>query len=84
MYGRRTEYAMAVMSRLAEVYDGGETRLCAADVAESRGLQQPFVAKILSQLSRAGLVIGSRGPGGGSAPARVPKTSQPHHVPQPL
>ncbi len=54
--------------------DGGETRLCAADVAHSRGLQQPFVAKILSQLSRAGLVIGSRGPGGGCALARDPKT----------
>ena len=74
MYGRQTEYAIAVMSRLAEVYDGGETRLSAADVADSRGLQQPFVAKILSQLSQAGLVIGSRGPGGGSALARDPKT----------
>ena len=74
MYGRQTEYAIAVMGRLAEVYDGGETRLSAADVANSRGLQQPFVAKILSQLSRAGLVIGSRGPGGGSALARDPKT----------
>ncbi len=74
MYGRQTEYAIAVMSRLAEVYDGGETRLSAADVADSRGLQRPFVAKILSQLSQAGLVIGSRGPGGGSALARDPKT----------
>ena len=74
MYGRRTEYAIAVMSRLAEVYDGGDTRLCAADVADSRGLQQPFVAKVLSQLSQAGLVIGSRGPGGGFALARDPKT----------
>ena len=74
MYGRQTEYAIAVMSRLAEVYDGGETRLSAADVADSRGLQQPFVAKILSQLSQAGLVVGSRGPGGGSALARDPKT----------
>ena len=58
MYGRQTEYAIAVMGRLAEVYDGGETRLSAADVANSRGLQQPFVAKILSQLSQAGLVVG--------------------------
>lgn len=74
MYGRQTEYAIAVMSRLAEVYDGGETRLSAADVAKSRGLRQPFVAKILSQLSQAGFVIGSRGPGGGSVLARDPKT----------
>ncbi len=74
MYGRQTEYAIAVMSRLAEVYDQTEERLCAADVADSCGLQQPFVAKILSRLSQAGLVIGSRGPGGGSALARDPKT----------
>ncbi len=73
MYGKQTECAIAAMSRLAEVYDGGETRLSAADIADSRGLQRPFVAKILSVLSRAGLVTGSRGPGGGSALARDPK-----------
>lgn len=74
MYGKKTEYAIAAMSRLAEVYDGGATRLSAADIAASRGLQRPFVAKILSALSHAGLVTGSRGPGGGSALARDPKT----------
>ena len=42
--------------------------------ADARGLQQPFVEKVLSQLSQAGLVIGSRGPGGGFALARDPKT----------
>ncbi len=73
MYGKQTECAIAVMSRLAEVYDGGATRLSAADIADSRGLQRPFVAKTLSALSQAGLVTGSRGPGGGSALARDPK-----------
>ncbi len=73
MYGKQTECAIAVMSRLAEVYDGGASRLSAADIADSRGLQRPFVAKILSALSQAGLVTGSRGPGGGSALARDPK-----------
>ncbi len=73
MYGKQTECAIAAMSRLAEVYDGGETRLSAADIADSRGLQRPFVAKILSVLSQAGLVTGSRGPGGGCALARDPK-----------
>lgn len=74
MYGKQVECAIAVMSRLAEVYDGGKTRLSAAAVADSRGLQRPFVAKILSSLSQAGLVHGSRGPGGGSALARHPKS----------
>jgi Rrf2 family protein len=73
MYGKQTECAIAVMSRLAEVYDGGTTRLSAADIADSRGLQRPFVAKTLSALSQAGLVTGSRGPGGGSTLARDPK-----------
>ncbi len=74
MYGKQVECAIAVMSRLAEVYDGGNTRLSAAAVADSRGLQRPFVAKILSNLSQAGLVDGSRGPGGGSTLSRHPKS----------
>ncbi|HMQ16719.1 MAG TPA: Rrf2 family transcriptional regulator [Phycisphaerae bacterium] len=72
MYGRQTECAIAAMSRLAEVYDGGKTRLSAAEIADSRNLPRPFVAKILSVLSQAGLVTGSRGPGGGAALARHP------------
>lgn len=72
MYGRQTECAIAAMSRLAEVYDGGKTRLSAAQIADARGLPRPFVAKVLSILSQAGLVIGSRGPGGGAALARHP------------
>lgn len=73
MYGRQSECAIAIMSRLAEVYDEGETLLSAAEVADSRGLKRPFVAKILTQLSQAGLVIGSRGPGGGATLSRHPK-----------
>ena len=73
MYGKQTEVAIAAMSRLAEVYDGGKTRLSASEIADSRGLPRPFVAKILSLLGQAGLVNGSRGPGGGCALAKDPK-----------
>lgn len=73
MYGRATQNAIAAMSRLAEVYDGGTTLLSAAEIAESRGLQKPFVAKLLSTLSTAGLVNGTRGPGGGFTLARDPR-----------
>ncbi|MCG8653477.1 MAG: Rrf2 family transcriptional regulator [Pirellulales bacterium] len=73
MYGKATETAIAALSRLAEVFDGGVTRLSAAEIAESRGLQKPFVAKVLSTLSQAGVVEGTRGPGGGFAFARHPK-----------
>lgn len=73
MYGKATEAAIAAMGRLAELYDGGVTRASAVDIADSRGLQRPFVAKVLTTLSQAGLVVGSRGPGGGFALARPPE-----------
>ena len=72
MYGKQTENAIAAMSCLAEVYDGGRTRLSASEIARSRGLQGPFVAKILTTLSQAGLVKGSPGPGGGYSLATSP------------
>ena len=72
MYGKQTECAIAAISRLAEVYDGGLTNISADDIADSRDLPRPFVRKILSNLAQAGLVIGSRGPGGGCALARDP------------
>ncbi|MHC5025851.1 MAG: RrF2 family transcriptional regulator [Planctomycetota bacterium] len=73
MYGKATETAIAAMSRLAEVYDDGTTRLSASDIADQRQLQRPFVGKVLTTLSQAGLVVGSRGPGGGYALARHPR-----------
>ncbi|MHC4109173.1 MAG: RrF2 family transcriptional regulator [Planctomycetota bacterium] len=73
MYGKQTECAIAAMSRLAEVYDGGKTLLSATEIAESRGLPRPFVAKTLSILAQAGFVNASRGPGGGCTLAKNPK-----------
>ncbi len=72
MYGKQTERAIASMSRLSEVWDGGRTRLSAEDIASHRGLPRPMVAKILTSLSQAHLVVGSPGPGGGYALARAP------------
>ena len=80
MYGKQTETAIAAMSRLAEVYDGGKTRLSAAEIAADRNLQRPFVGKILSALSQAGLVVGSPGPGGGYTLARTPAEISVHEV----
>ena len=73
MYGKQTETAIAAMSRLAEVYDDGKVRLSATEIADVRGLQRPFVAKILTVLSQAGLVTGAPGPGGGYTLASPPK-----------
>ena len=71
MHGKATETAMAAMGYLAERYDEDE-RVSAADIAEARHLQGPFVSKILTELARAGLVVGTRGPGGGFRLARDP------------
>jgi Rrf2 family protein len=80
VYGKQTETAIAAMSRLAEVYDDGKTRLAAADIADARGLLKPFVAKILTVLSQAGLVKGSPGPGGGYSLAKHPREIRIHDV----
>ena len=72
MYGKATATAIAAMTRLAEVYDDASHRLSAVEIADSRGLQRPFVAKVLSTLSRAGLIDGIRGPGGGFRFAKHP------------
>ena len=80
MYGKQTEYAISVMSRLAEVYDEGQTNVSADDIADYRGFPKPFVKKILSTLAHAGLVVGSRGPGGGCSLAKDPATIKLHDV----
>lgn len=73
MYGKQTETAIAAVSYLAALWEGPATRrVSAADIADGRGLQRPFVAKLLSSLSQAGIVSGSPGPGGGYALAKNP------------
>lgn len=73
MYGKQTETAIAAMSRLAEVWDGGTTRLSAVEIADARGLPRAMVAKLLATLSQARLVVGAPGPGGGYTLGRTPK-----------
>ena len=73
MYGKQTETAIAAVGYLAELWRGATTRrVSAADIADARGLQRPFVAKLLSALSQAGVVSGSPGPEGGYALAKPP------------
>lgn len=59
------------MSRLAELYPDGAA-VSSKEIAASRNLPVPIVAKILTELSRGGLVTGSPGPGGGYRLARHP------------
>ena len=72
-YGKIAQYAIAAVSRLAEVYHADETtKLNSADIAQRRNLPRPMVAKVLTVLSQAGIVRGTPGPGGGYWLAREP------------
>lgn len=80
MYGKQTERAIAALSRLAEVWDGGSTRLSATDIARNRSLPGPMVAKLLTTLAQHGLVRGSPGPNGGYCLSRAPSEITLEHV----
>ena len=74
MYHQKTtQNAIAAMSRLAEIYDDPSHSAASKEIADSRNLPVPAVAKILTELSRGGLVIGSPGPGGGYRLAKKPE-----------
>jgi Rrf2 family protein len=72
-YGKMSGCAVAAMSALAECHAEG-VQLSSQQIAESRNLSQPLVAKVLTVLSQAGFVHGSRGPGGGYRLAHEPKS----------
>ena len=69
---KSTQNAIAAMSRLAELYKNDTAVASAREIAKSRNLPAPIVAKIMSELSRGGLVTGSPGPGGGYRLAKPP------------
>jgi Rrf2 family transcriptional regulator, iron-sulfur cluster assembly transcription factor len=68
-YSKLAQGGIAAVSYLAGV--AAENRLAgSAEIAESRQLSRPLVAKILTLLSGAGLVEGKSGPTGGYQLAR--------------
>lgn len=72
MLHKSTEAAIAAMSRLAEAFCDDEPPLTAAQIADARDLQKPFVAKLLTVLSQHQLIKGTPGPRGGYRLARAP------------
>lgn len=72
-FGKTAQTAISALSLLAEIYNGGVTKLSSADIAQRRGLPQPVVAKVLTIVSSLGLVDGTRGPGGGYWLKRPPE-----------
>ena len=68
-YSKLAQAGIAAVSYLAGV--AAESRLAgSAEIAESREISQPLIAKILTILSRAGIVTGTPGPHGGYYLAR--------------
>jgi Rrf2 family protein len=68
---RQADYAVRAVLHLARL--GGNERAATSAVAEEQRIPPSFLAKIISQLSIAGLLHTSRGARGGVTLARPPK-----------
>lgn len=69
--GKRADYAVRAATELARRFDAGERRK-ARDLAEQMDIPRTFVAQVLADLVRAGLVVSEAGPSGGYLLARSP------------
>lgn len=69
IYSRSTEYAIRALIPLSQVPDGKYTMV--KTIAEQEDIPSHFLAKILQQLARKGLLRSSKGPMGGFC-LRVP------------
>lgn len=67
---RQADYAVRAVMHLAR---NGETRTATSVIAEEQKIPPSFLAKIISQLSIAGLLHTSRGARGGVTLAREPR-----------
>ncbi len=67
---RETDYGIGILTLMARDPEG---RFNAASLAETRGLPQPIVSKILKHLARGGVLVSFRGAKGGYGLARRPE-----------
>jgi Rrf2 family transcriptional regulator, iron-sulfur cluster assembly transcription factor len=72
MLSQTGEYALRAMVHLAQA-GGGEVRVQAEEVAEALQIPRNYLSKILHTLGRRGLLISTRGPGGGFRLAVAPE-----------
>ncbi|MFZ6031102.1 MAG: RrF2 family transcriptional regulator [Chloroflexota bacterium] len=68
---RQADYAVRAMVYLAQL--GPEKRAATSQIAQEKQIPPSFLAKIVSQLSVAGLLQTSRGAHGGVSLARAPE-----------
>ncbi len=71
---QETDYALRIICRLAGKTSAGEAPVGAATLSESVAVPTRFGLKILHKLSEAGLVMATRGNGGGYTLALSPDT----------
>ncbi|MGE5648057.1 MAG: RrF2 family transcriptional regulator [Acidobacteriota bacterium] len=71
IYSRSTEYAIRAFVNLAQVQEGKYAMV--KQIAEQEGIPAHFLAKILQQLARKGLLRSSKGPTGGFSLRTPPK-----------
>jgi Rrf2 family protein len=70
---RQADYALRAMLYLAREYPNKDQRAATSKIAEEQEIPASFLAKIISQLSIAGLIQTSRGAKGGVRLARKPE-----------
>ena len=68
---KQADYALRAVLYLARMDDG--RKASTKDIAENQHIPPSFLAKIVSQLSIAGLILTARGARGGVALARPPE-----------
>ena len=71
MLSKTSQYALRAILYLAG--QPAERSVRATDVAEDLGVPANYLSKILHALTRTGLLVSERGPGGGFRLARVPE-----------
>jgi Rrf2 family protein len=69
LFSRACEYGLNAMIYVAQNTDGSST-VRVGEVAEALGIPLPSLAKVVQKLTRRGLLVSRRGPGGGIALAR--------------
>ncbi len=70
-YGKTARCALASLSFLAKRYENG-SRHGSKEISEAVNIPQPVVAKVMTIVSKHGLVRGTRGKNGGYLLARHP------------
>jgi Rrf2 family protein len=68
---RQADYAVRTMIYLSGLPSNG--RVPTATISQTQGVPLPFLSKVISRLALAGLVVTSRGMGGGVSLARSPR-----------